>query len=122
MNGTHSARKTGDMGIDGYSFLEHLPIQVKQSEKVGRNVVDNFETAIDRDGHHKGFIVGFDFTSDAKWEVARVTTEKKIEIRLVRVIDLLQDIPGLVTPTREAEQLHYDLLPKPRDTRARGLM
>jgi DNA modification methylase len=119
MNGTHSARKTGDMGIDGYSFLEHLPIQVKQSEKVGRNVVDNFETAIDRDGHHKGFIVGFDFTSDAKREVARVAVEKNVEIRLVRVIDLLQDVPGLITPTREAEQMYFDLLPKPRDKKAR---
>ena len=33
------------MGIDGYSFMVHDPIQVKQSEKVGRNVIDNFETS-----------------------------------------------------------------------------
>lgn len=26
VNGIHSPRKTGDMGIDGFSFLEHLPI------------------------------------------------------------------------------------------------
>jgi hypothetical protein len=32
------------MGIDGFSF-EGEPIQVKQSEDIGRNAVDNFETA-----------------------------------------------------------------------------
>jgi hypothetical protein len=39
--GNPSPRRTADMGIDGYSFFERLPIQVKQSERVGRNVVDN---------------------------------------------------------------------------------
>lgn len=38
--GTHSPRKSGDMGIDGYSFMVNDPIQVKQSERVGRNVVE----------------------------------------------------------------------------------
>lgn len=50
LNGTHSARKSGDMGIDGFSFMSHDPIQVKQSERIGRNVVDNFETALERAG------------------------------------------------------------------------
>ena len=54
IHGTHAPRKTGDMGIDGFSFFERLPIQVKQSDSVGRNVVDNFETAIRRTGKHKG--------------------------------------------------------------------
>lgn len=53
LNGTHSARKSGDMGIDGFSWFEHLPIQVKQSEHVGRNIVDNFEAAIDGAGKKK---------------------------------------------------------------------
>ncbi|MGH3133123.1 MAG: DNA methyltransferase [Gaiellaceae bacterium] len=60
--GSHSPRKVGDLGIDGYSFLEKLPIQVKQSDHVGRNVVDNFETAIRRAGKHKGYILAFSFT------------------------------------------------------------
>jgi SAM-dependent methyltransferase len=51
--GTHSPRKSGDMGIDGYSFLVNDPIQVKQSDRVGRNVVDNFETAVRRAGKDK---------------------------------------------------------------------
>ena len=43
---------SADMEIDGYYdktiFTERAGIQVKQSEKVGRNVVDNFETALRR--------------------------------------------------------------------------
>ena len=45
-------KRVGDMGIDGY-FMDSTPIQVKQSEGVGRNVVDNFETAIQRKGRKK---------------------------------------------------------------------
>jgi DNA modification methylase len=56
-HGTHAPRKSGDMGIDGYSFFEHLPIQVKQSERVGRNVVDNFETAVERGGRSSSRVV-----------------------------------------------------------------
>ena len=44
VNGIQSNRKSGDMGIDGWTFMYHDPIQIKQSEGVGRNVVDNFET------------------------------------------------------------------------------
>jgi hypothetical protein len=52
--------RTGDMGIDGYS-IEGTPIQAKQSEDIGRNVVDNFETAIQRKGRKKRHYRGFQF-------------------------------------------------------------
>ena len=70
-HGTHAPRKSGDMGIDGYSFFENLPIQVKQSERVGRNVVDNFETAVERGGRSKGYIVALSFGRGAYEEAAR---------------------------------------------------
>jgi len=41
--GVASARKSGDMRIDGYAFFTHESLQVKRSDEVGRNVVDNFE-------------------------------------------------------------------------------
>jgi hypothetical protein len=69
--GTQSPRKSGDMGIDGYSFMVNDPIQVKQSDSVGRNVVDNFEAAVERAGKDKGYIVAFSFTRGAREEVAR---------------------------------------------------
>lgn len=88
--GTHSPRKSGDMGIDGYSFMVNDPIQVKQSDSVGRNVVDNFETAMDRAGKDKGYIVAFSFTKGAREEVARARWERKLEIQLVTVERLLE--------------------------------
>ncbi len=87
--GVSSARKSGDMGIDGYTYLSRDPIQVKRSDKVGRNVVDNFQTAVRRDGSTTGWIVAFSFTRDAREEAARARWEEKLEINLVTVADLL---------------------------------
>lgn len=88
-HGVHSPRKSGDMGIDGYSFMVHDPIQVKQSERIGRNVVDNFETAVERAGKDSGYIVGFSFTRGSREEVARAKWERKLDIKLVTVAELL---------------------------------
>jgi DNA modification methylase len=123
VHGTHAQRQTGDMGIDGYSFMEHLPIQVKQSEGVGRNVVDNFETAIRREGKSKGYIVAFSFTRGAREEAARVKSEG-LEIHLVSVPDLLVDTSDIVAPRTDLlpllpEDLARDLLPTIRSAKAR---
>lgn len=52
--------------------LDEAGIQVKQSDNIGRNVVDNFETALKRKKHTKGYIVAFSFGKGAYGEVARV--------------------------------------------------
>lgn len=108
-HGTHSPRKSGDMGIDGYTFMVHDPIQVKQSERVGRNVIDNFETAIQRAGKDTGYIVAFSFTRGAREEVARTRWDRKMQIHLVTVESLLTQreeariplgmLPGLASVT-----------------------
>lgn len=119
MNGTHSPKKVGDMGIDGFSFFEHFPIQVKQSDSVGRNVVDNFETAVERSGKKKGHIVAFSFTSGAYEEAARANAKKGVVIDLITVADLLEDKAKLVTP-KTAGLFGDDLpLPEPRPADAR---
>jgi hypothetical protein len=128
LNGTSSPRKTGDMGIDGFSFMSHDPIQVKQSERVGRNVVDNFETAIKRQGKEKGYIIAFSFTRGAYEEAARAKASNGQDIKLVKVADLLgpQDQPDLRTPELsemfppKIKKSFLDLpLPKPRSPDAR---
>ncbi len=101
VNGVRRQRKSGDLGIDGYSFLERHPIQVKQSESVGRNVVDNFETALERDGKDLGYIVAFSFTKDAYGEAARSREVGRTAVHLVRVSDLL-DLQDLVMAARAA--------------------
>jgi site-specific DNA-methyltransferase (adenine-specific) len=88
--GSPSPRKSGDMGIDGLSFFEGLPIQVKQSERIGRKVVDEFETAIARNGSHKGYIVAFSFGPGAVDEAARTRLAGGPEVALVKVADVLR--------------------------------
>jgi DNA modification methylase len=118
MHGTHSPRKVHDFGIDGYSFMLHEPVQVKQSTGIGRNVVDNFETAIKRVNHAKGYIVAFSFGRGAYEESARAKAEEGLDIRLLKVSDLLANKADLVAP--ESGLFGTDLpLPAARDDDSR---
>lgn len=85
-----SKRKVGDMGIDG-RLIDGTPIQVKHSEHVGRNVIDNFETAIKRENKKKGIIVALSFGKGSFEEVARVKNQEGIEIELKTVEDLVKE-------------------------------
>lgn len=107
--GTHSPRRSGDMGIDGYSFFYRYPIQVKRSDGVGRNVVDNFETAIARDGSEKGYIVAFSFTGGAKAEAARSRSSGGPEVVLVTVADVIRT-GELVEQGADPEKVAPDLI------------
>jgi len=93
MNAKPSERNSGDMGLDGHILKdlvrEAAGIQVKQSEGVGRNVVDNFKAALDRAKYKKGYIVAFSFGEGSKREVARLKRSGDVEIELVTVEDLL---------------------------------
>jgi len=95
LGGRVSSRKVGDMGIDGVTF-DGIPVQVKQSVKVGRNVVDNFETAIRRYyakslKEKKGIVVAFSFTSGAYNEVHRAKLESGLNIELKTAEELLNE-------------------------------
>jgi DNA modification methylase len=98
VNGTPSPRRSGDMGIDGLSFMYHEPIQVKRSDHVGRNVVDNFSWAVKRSGNDVGYIVAFSFTKDAHEEVARASRGGEVNIVLVTVADLLNASEAMTRP------------------------
>lgn len=89
--GTVSKTRSGDFGVDGLTPQIHggYPIQVKQSEDIGRNVIDNFETAMRRIHKKKGYIVAFSFGKGAVEEVARVKNQEGIEIILRTVQELL---------------------------------
>jgi len=93
MRANLSRKKVGDMGLDGYYprsvLTEEAGIQVKQSEGVGRNVVDNFETALKRANYKKGYIVAFSFSKGAYEEVARIKNKEGLEIKLITVEELL---------------------------------
>jgi DNA modification methylase len=93
MGAHHSRKKVGDMGLDGYlprTILHgEAGIQVKQSENIGRNVIDNFVSALQRVKCNKGYIIAFSFGKGAHEEVARLKNEGAIDIKLVNVEDLL---------------------------------
>ena len=88
-----SRKKTGDMGLNGFLnktlWHEQAGVQVKQSDDVGRNVVDNFETALRRKKYTKGYIVAFSFGKGSHEEVARLKNKKELEITLITVKELL---------------------------------
>jgi len=102
-----NVRKTGDKGIDGFSFMHKYPIQVKQSEHVGRNVVDNFKAALDRVGQKTGFIVAFSFGSGAKGETARLNRDEGYYIELVTVDQILEG--HTLTKDERGKQVLTDL-------------
>jgi Restriction endonuclease len=81
--------KGGDKGIDGYSFMLHEPIQVKQSDGVGRNIIDNFHAALRRSKKKRGYIVAFSFGKGAYEEVAALKKREGIEVVLLTIEDLL---------------------------------
>lgn len=84
-------RERKDKGVDGYTE-EGAPVQVKQSEGVGRPVVDSFEAAIRREGKEKGTIVAFSFTKGAVEECARVKRKEDLDIELKEVEELLKEL------------------------------
>ncbi len=78
----------GDKGIDGY-YLGETPLQIKQRERVGRTVVDEFETALRRKNKNKGYIIAFSFTRNAYEEAARAKDDE-LDIVLVKMINLIK--------------------------------
>ncbi len=74
-------KKTGDMGVDAFTEDE-VPVQIKRQSRIGRNVIDNFKSAIQRVDKTEGIIVGFSFTKGAHEEVARLKLKESIDIKL----------------------------------------
>jgi hypothetical protein len=93
VQGRHNPRKP-QMGIDGFTFLEHHPIEVKQMDDVGRPVLDNFVGALKRERETRGMIIGLSFTKGAFAEAARLERENKIKIELLTCRQILEeDLP-----------------------------
>jgi len=103
--GTGNIKQRGDLGLDG-KMGDNTPIQVKRSDNIGRNVIDNFKSAVERYDKNLyaknqkaknpiGYIIAFSFGKGAIEEVSRLNNEDNIIIKLVRVEDI---IPIAVKP------------------------
>ena len=108
--GIANTKQKSDLGIDGKT-RENIPIQVKQSENIGRNVIDNFNSAIKRfdknlydnniqNNKISGYVIAFSFGKGAIQEVARLKNDENVIIQLVRVDEI---VPISVKPTLTVE-------------------
>jgi site-specific DNA-methyltransferase (adenine-specific) len=97
--GTGNVKQRGDLGLDG-KMGDNTPIQVKRSDNVGRNVIDNFLAAVmryDKNLYEKnlkagspvGHIIAFSFGKGAVEEASRLKTKDGIFIKLVKVEDIV---------------------------------
>ncbi|HRO42225.1 MAG TPA: DNA methyltransferase [Flavipsychrobacter sp.] len=112
--GTPNTKKRGDLGLDGKA-ADGAPIQVKRSDSIGRNVVDNFLSAVKRfdaklfdknvkDQNPVGYIIAFSFNRGAVEEVARLKNDAHIIIKLMRVEEIvpIAKKPSLTVEIAEA--------------------
>jgi DNA modification methylase len=88
MTNSLKTQHVADKGIDGY-YLGETPLQIKQQERVGRMVVDEFETALRRKNKNKGYVVAFSFTKGAYEEAARAKDDE-LDIKLVDMNELIK--------------------------------
>jgi DNA modification methylase len=98
-NGIPQNKKGGDKGIDGKT-KDGTPIQVKQSNNIGVNVVKNFSVSakqfnkilFDKNVSEKkpvGYIIAFSFGKGAIEEAARLKNSENIIIKLVTVEEII---------------------------------
>jgi len=108
--GMSNSKQRGDFGLDG-KMPDNTPIQVKRSDNIGRNVIDNFLSAVkraDKNLYDKniveqkpiGYIIAFSFGRGAVQEVARLKLEENTLIRLVTVEEI---VPIAKKPTLTIE-------------------
>ena len=67
------------------------PVQVKQQDKAGRQDIDAFETAMNREKKQKGIFVSFDYTSDAIREISRFFKDEHKIIVPLTVREILEE-------------------------------
>jgi site-specific DNA-methyltransferase (adenine-specific) len=108
LGGISNKAQVGDAGIDGriypvsampekadksqLAFMDDwYPIQVKQREKISRPDVDAFETAMQRANRKIGFMVAFDYSSDALAEIDGFFRRTGLIIRALAVKDILEE-------------------------------
>lgn len=94
IQGINNPKLVGDTGIDGWTVFNRYPIQVKQSEHVGRPEIQKFASAIRAEKKDKGYVFAFSFSKPAYEEVARCKQEDTIEIELWSVLDLMNADPA----------------------------
>jgi DNA modification methylase len=108
--GTANTKQRSDFGLDG-KHHDGAPIQVKRSDGIGRNVIDNLFSALqrfDKKLYEKkksaaapaAYLIAFSFSKGAVEEVARLKSKEGCIIKLVAVEDI---VPIAKKPTVKME-------------------
>ena len=115
--GTSNTKQRSDFGLDG-KMPDNTPIQVKRSDNIGRNVIDNFKSAAERadkklyaknkkEKKPIGYIIAFSFSKGAVAEIARLKLEEGILVELVPVdtiVPIADGPTGVTVKMREVER------------------
>ncbi|MEY3219965.1 MAG: hypothetical protein RIT27_1322 [Pseudomonadota bacterium] len=99
LGGTSNTKQRSDFGIDGKT-KDGIPIQVKRSDNIGRNVIDNFQSACKRfdsklfeknqiEKKPIGILIAFSFGRGAIEEIARLKNHDDLIIELKKVEDIV---------------------------------
>lgn len=124
--GTSNAKQRSDLGLDGKT-RDNTPIQVKRSDNISRNVIDNFHSAVmryDKSLYEKnksekkpvGFIIAFSFGKGAIQEVARLQNQENVHIKLVTVDEIVPiakkptltvQVKDMGTDTKELREIEF---------------
>lgn len=115
--GQPNVKQRGDLGMDGKA-ADGAPIQVKRSDGIGRNVIDNFYSALQRydkrlydknitEGKPAGYIIAFSFGRGAIEEVARLKNKENVIINLIEV--------GSIVPISKKPSLQVEIFELDRD-------
>ncbi len=105
LGGIPNKVQVGDMGIDGRIFPvgtkpsdsnsmfagDWFPIQVKQTDRVGRPDIDGFEAVMEREDRQRGFYVAFGYSADAHAECAAFYKRTGRFIKLLTVQEILDE-------------------------------
>jgi hypothetical protein len=82
LGGISNDIQRGDKGIDGRILSDPKKvISIKRSDKIGRNVVDNFASAMRREKVTEGIIVAFTFGKGAPFLSITVEGSRSIYYR-----------------------------------------
>ena len=117
-DGIPNVKKRGDLGLDG-KMPDGTPIQAKRQDSIGRNVIDNFLSAVKRadkklyDKNVKGkkpvgYIIAFSFGKGAREETAKLKLKENIIIELVEVEKIVPIAYGPAEMTVKMRELSRD--------------
>ena len=88
LSGKASSIRDSRIGIDAYT-VEGYPIQIRQSDNIGRNVIENFASVMGRIKAKNGIIIAFSFADDAIRGIVRARINYRVEIKKVTIKELI---------------------------------